>query len=210
MKRGLFVTFEGGDGAGKTTLVKGLTHHLEERGLNVLATRAPGGTPLGQRIRELLLHGQDLQIAKRAEFYLFLADRAQHVEQIILPALEEGRIVLCDRFNDSTIAYQGHARGLSEEQVAAACAFACGDLQPDCTFYLDLPPQIGMERVKKERKGDRIEAETLEFHEKIRASFLRIAKREPQRVTILDASRTPGEVEQHALEKLDALLAAHR
>lgn len=210
MKKGLFVTFEGGDGAGKTTLVRSLTQILEQRGLPVLTTRAPGGTELGERIRDLLLHSKDFCITKRAEFYLFLADRAQHVEQIIRPALEDGRIVLCDRFNDSTIAYQGHARGLSEEKVAAECAFACGGVQPDCTFYLDIPPHIGMQRVQKGGKQDRIEAEAPAFHEEIRRAFLRIANREPQRVHLLDATRPPQEVQTLALEKLDALLAANR
>jgi dTMP kinase len=128
MKRGVFVTFEGGDGAGKTTLVQALARSLAQKGMQTLSTRAPGGTALGERVRELLLHGQEFSIAKRAELYLFLADRAQHVEQVIRPALEEGKIVLCDRFNDSTIAYQGHARGLTEEKVEAECAFACDHL----------------------------------------------------------------------------------
>ncbi len=210
VRRGLFVTFEGGEGAGKTTLVKAISRHLEQRGLPVLLTRAPGGTPLGHTIRDLLLHGQDLEITPQAELYLFLADRAQHVIKMILPALEEGQIVLCDRFNDSTIAYQGCGRGLSEESVAAACLAACQGLQPDCTFYLDLPCKMGMERVKKERSGDRIEEEGLSFHEKIREAFLRIANGNPQRVIVLDASRPAEYVEQQALEKLDALLAAHR
>lgn len=210
MKKGLFVTFEGGDGAGKTTLVQSLARNLEKRELPILLTRAPGGTELGKHIRELLLHGKEYAIAKRAELFLFLADRAQHVEQFIRPALEDGKIVLCDRFNDSTIAYQGHARGLTEKKVADECAFACDGLQPDCTFYLDIAPQDGMQRVQKGGARDRIEAESLEFHEKIRAAFLRIAEKEPERVHVLDASRSPKEVESQALEKLDALLAAHR
>lgn len=207
-KGGFFVTFEGGDGAGKTTLVGNLARRLKEKGLPVVLTRAPGGTDLGQKIRDLLLHGKDYAIAKRAELFLFLADRAQHVEQLIRPALEDGKIVLCDRFNDSTIAYQGHARGLSEDIVAKQCALACDGVQPDCTFYLDIAPQIGLERVQKGGAKDRIEAESLEFHEKIRSAFLRIAKREPERVFILDASLPLKEVERQAWEKLDALLAA--
>ncbi len=210
MKSGLFVTFEGGDGAGKTTLVHGIARILEHRGLPILMTRAPGGTELGQRVRDLLLHGKEYAIAKRAEFYLFLADRAQHVQQLIRPALDEGRIVLCDRFNDSTIAYQGHARGLTEEKVAEECAFACEGLQPDCTFYLDISPKVGMRRIKKVGIRDRIEAESLDFHEKIRNAFLRIAERDKKRVHVLDATRSIKEVEQQALETLDALLAAHR
>lgn len=209
-QRGWFVTFEGGDGAGKTTLVKSLAHILQERGQSFITTRAPGGTPLGQHIRELLLHGQETSLAKRAEFYLFLADRAQHVEQVIRPALEDGCVVLCDRFNDSTVAYQGYARGLSEEKVAAECAFACNGIQPDCTFYLDIAPEVSRERARKKGRHDRIESESLAFHEAIRASFLHIAKREPQRVIVLNAACSPEEVQQQALEKLDALLSTPR
>jgi len=208
VRRGIFITFEGGDGAGKTTLVRSLSHTLEKRGLPIVTTRAPGGTPLGERIRELLLHGKDLEIAKRAEFYLFMADRAQHVVQFIEPALNEGKIVLCDRFNDSTIAYQGHARGISETKVIEECTFACHGIQPDCTFYLDIPPKEALKRAKGGM--DRIESESLAFHEMIREAFLRIAKREPERVHILDATKPPQDVERQAMETLDALLATSR
>lgn len=208
--RGLFITFEGGDGAGKTTLVQGLSRILQEKELSFVSTRAPGGTALGKQIRDLLLHGKEYHIAKRAEFYLFLADRAQHVAEIIRPALEAGQVVLCDRFNDSTIAYQGYGRGLSEEKVAAECAFACEDLQPDCTFYLDIAPKVSMQRAQNKGIHDRIEEEALEFHENIRAAFLRIAKQQPKRVRVLDATRSPEELQQQAWEQIDALLTANR
>ena len=186
----MLITFEGGEGAGKTTLIQRLHIELKSQGKNVLQTRAPGGTQIGSAIRDMLLHIQGL--SSRAELLLFLADRAQHVEEVIAPALKEGRIVLCDRFNDSTLAYQGGARGFDEEWIQKLCAFATDTLQPDLTFYLDIDPEVGLRRVS--RSKDRIESEKLEFHQKIRAAYLRIAKKEPKRFHVLDASKTPEEV----------------
>jgi dTMP kinase len=210
-KEGLFITFEGGDGAGKSTLIGKVFDHLEKEGQTVLKTRAPGGTEIGQEIRNLLLHKQGSPLSKRCELLLFLADRAQHVDQQILPALSEGKIVLCDRFNDSTVAYQGGARGLTPEIVSHLCQFACNGLTPDLTLYLDLDPKIGFERVKKAgMTKDRIESETLEFHQKIRETFRQIAVSEPNRFVILDASKTAEEVFQLAKERIDALLQLNR
>lgn len=210
-KEGLFITFEGGDGAGKTTLIDKVFDHLKKSGEAVFKTRAPGGTEMGKEIRNLLLHKQDSPLSKRCELLLFLADRAQHVDEQILPALQTGQVVLCDRFNDSTIAYQGGARGLTPEVVSHLCNFACNGLSPDLTLYLDLDPKIGFERVKNAGMAkDRIESETLEFHQKIREAFQQIAKNEPTRFRILDASKTSEEVFQRAKEMIDALLQIHR
>ena len=185
--------------------------YLSTLGRDVIKTRAPGGTPLGQEIRNLLLHTKQNPPGARCELLLFLADRAQHVEELILPALEKGKIVLCDRFNDSTIAYQGGARQLKAEVVNTLCQFACNNLQPDLTLYLDLDPKIGFERVKKTGVAkDRIESETLLFHQNIRKSFKEIAKKEPQRFIIIDASMTPQEVFTQAKEKMDAFFKTHR
>jgi dTMP kinase len=210
-KEGLFITFEGGDGVGKSTLIGKVFDHLEKEGQAVLKTRAPGGTEIGQEIRNLLLHKQDASLSKRCELLLFLADRAQHVDEQILPALEKGKIVLCDRFNDSTVAYQGGARGLTPEIVSHLCHFACNGLTPDLTLYLDLDPKIGFERAKQAGMAkDRIESETLEFHQKIRETFRQIADNEPSRFVILDASKTAEEVFQLAKERIDALLQLNR
>ena len=210
-KKGLFITFEGGDGAGKTTLIERIYQSLIQRGCDVVLTRAPGGTEIGKEIRNLVLHKQDAHLSKRCELLLFLADRAQHVEEMILPALNEGKIVLCDRFNDSSIAYQGGARGLTPELVGNLCNFACDGLNPDLTLYLDLDPKIGFERVKKAGMSkDRIESETLAFHQKIREAFKQIAKNEPERFILIDASKSAGEVYNLGQEKIDALLATHR
>ena len=210
-KKGLFITFEGGDGAGKSTLIEKIYRGLIQNGHDVFLTRAPGGTEIGKEIRNLVLHKQDAFLAPRCELLLFLADRAQHVEEVILPALKEGKIVLCDRFNDSSIAYQGGARGLTPGLVGNLCNFACDGLEPDLTLYLDLDPKIGFERAKKAGLSkDRIESEALEFHNKIREAFRQIAKNEPKRFILIDASKSQDEVYNQGQEKIDALLAAHR
>lgn len=211
MSKGLLITFEGGEGAGKSTLMERLFVTLKEKGLAVVKTRAPGGTHVGEVIRNLLLNREEAPLAPRTELFLFLADRAQHVEEIIAPSLKKGQIVLCDRYNDSTITYQGAARGLGEDEVRKLCAFACQGLEPHLTLYLDLDPQIGLKRLQQVKEGkDKIEAETLLFHQKIRQAFHQIAKKEAGRFKILDASRTPDEVFKNALERIDDLLASAR
>lgn len=209
--KGIFITFEGGDGAGKSTLIQKLYHYLKKQGRDVIQTRAPGGTEIGQDIRNLLLHKHDAPLSKRGELLLFLADRAQHVDELILPQLKKGKIVLCDRFDDSTIAYQGGARGFTEALVVKLCDFATGGLSPHLTLYLDLDPKIGFERAQKSRTSkDRIESETLKFHQKIRKSFRKIAKKEPKRFIMIDASQSPDEVYAEAKERIDALLKTRR
>ncbi|MBY0528741.1 MAG: dTMP kinase [Rhabdochlamydiaceae bacterium] len=210
-KRGLFITFEGGEGAGKTTLIESLHAHLKRRKIPSLQTRAPGGTPIGQKIRELVLSKHGISLDKRCELLLFLADRAQHVDEVIKPALKEKQIVLCDRFNDSTVAYQSGARGFDEKLVHFLCSFACDAVQPDLTLYLDLDPKIGFERTKSTRSGkDRIESETLKFHQKIRKAFHKIAKKDPKRFKMIDASKSAADVLTQAMEHIDAFLDTAR
>lgn len=194
-----FISFEGGEGAGKSTLIDSVYRELVLQGKSVLKTRAPGGTDVGEEIRKLLLH-QSTALDARCELFLFLADRSEHVKQIILPALKKDQIVLCDRFNDSTVAYQGAARALDEEKVRELCLFATNGLEPSLTFYLDLDPKIGFQRIKKSKQThDRIESEALGFHEKIRKAFHHIAHLEPDRMVIIDASKTPDEVLKNTL-----------
>lgn len=197
-KRGFFVTFEGGEGAGKTTLIEEIARQLSQEGRRVLKTREPGGTQLGEAIRAILLQ-HEKPISPYAEFSLFLASRAQHVMEVIGPALEEGKVVLCDRFNDSSIAYQGAARGLGMEKVAAFCEFISQGLEPQLTLYLDLDPNLGLKRAAKERKQDRIEAETLLFHQKIREAYLSIHRADPHRFRLIDASQSPAKVFEEAM-----------
>jgi dTMP kinase len=206
MNKGCFITFEGGEGSGKTTLIHSLKKELEGRGYSVLLTREPGGTKLGEEIRVLLLHkNKEALFSSRAELFLFLASRAQHVEEVILPALKQGKIVLCDRFSDSSIIYQGHARGLGIEKISELCLFATQDLQPDLTFYLDVDPKLGFERVKS-RKYDRIESEDFSFHEKIRKGYLLLAEKQ-KRIHVLDAQKDSKNVFIQAKEWIDKAFA---
>lgn len=202
------ITFEGGDGAGKTTLIEKVYQYLEKAGHKVTRTRAPGGTKIGAEIRRLLLSKHEEPISSRCELFLFLADRAQHVDEVIRPALDQHHIVLCDRFNDSTLAYQG-ARGFNEKMLKQLLSFASDSLIPDLTLYLDLDPKIGFQRAKAGRQGqgmDRIESEALAFHRKIRTAFSKIAKREPRRFALIDAELSETQVFEHAKKKIDELL----
>ena len=203
----MFISFEGGEGAGKTTLINHLYDKLTQSGKKVIKTIAPGGTKVGALIREILLDKKEIPLCHRAELLLFLADRSQHVHEIILPALSSQTIVLCDRFNDSTLAYQG-TRGFDLPWLRSLCFFATQNLQPDLTFYLDLDPQKGLNRVKN-RTQDRIEEEALSFHQQIRQAYLSIAKEEPSRFHILSADKPPQEVFLEALKILESYYLAY-
>jgi len=208
MSKSLFITLEGGEGTGKSTLINQLEEVLVSNGHRVVKTREPGGSALGERIRSLLLDcDHTLGISPHAELMLFLAARAQHIEELIKPALLSGSVVLCDRFNDSTIAYQGYARDLGVDYVESLCQLACHGIEPDLTLFLDVEPYIGLERTKKIAKinsaagtVDRIEAETIAFHEKVRDGMHELCKRHPKRIKQLDASRSIDEVFTQALD----------
>ena len=190
-----FITFEGGDGTGKTTQLRALESHL--RGLNrsCVLTREPGGTALGRMLRNVLLEVGDEEIAASSELFLYLADRAQHVKQIIAPALSGGKIVLCDRFSDSTLAYQGYGRGLDLDWLRRLNDTATEGLRPDMSFLLDCPVDVGLARAaRRGAREDRFERENLEFHEKVRQGFLALARAEPKRFRVVDASRPVAEV----------------
>lgn len=204
-KKSLFITFEGGEGAGKSTLISHLDVELRNSGWQTMLTREPGGSALGEHIRLLLLnHDPKTHIAPYAELFLFLAARAQHIEEVIKPALAEGKVVLCDRFNDSTIAYQGYARALGVEAVEELCRVACGGVTPDLTFYLNLDPGKGMERASKQgRVMDRMEGEKMAFHEKVRQGFLDIAAKDRDRVVVIDANQTQEQVFKQAFGIID-------
>ena len=178
---GLFVTFEGVEGAGKTTQIRLLREALEAEGMNVCVTREPGGDAVAEGVRSLLLREE---IVPRAELLLFLASRAQNVEKVIRPHLAEGGVVLCDRYIDSSVAYQGVARGLGREPVEHLNVFATHDLVPDITFLLDLPPEVGLARQKE---WNRMEAESLAFHQRVREGFLQSAANNASRFCVLDA-----------------------
>ncbi|MDJ0652221.1 MAG: dTMP kinase [Simkaniaceae bacterium] len=204
--KGLFVTFEGGEGAGKTTLIQRVYAALSDRGCRVIKTLEPGGTPLGREIRTLLLHAQTISMCASAELFLFLADRAHHVKTVILPALEEGKVVLCDRFNDSTLAYQGAARHLDIKLLRSFCSVATSGLTPDLTFYLDLDPKVGLERARKKDIPDRLEKENIAFHTEVRQGFLSLAKQEPERFYVINGEKGIEDVYQKAMTEIESLL----
>jgi dTMP kinase len=204
LKKGFFITFEGGEGSGKTTLLENIRKYLESKNRNFIFTREPGGTVLGEEIRELVLRKRKEKIAAKAELCLFLASRAQHIQEIILPSLKEGKIVLSDRYNDSSIAYQGFARGLGMEEVIQFSFYIIEDAIPDLTIFLDIDPKIGLSRVKG--NYDRIESEKILFHQKIREGFLILADKFPERIKIIDATLSQEEVFQNAMNYIQKLL----
>ena len=195
-----FVSFEGGDGTGKTTQIHALEDYLVQQGRACVVTREPGGTSLGKLIRQVLLEVSDHEIASSTELFLYLADRAQHVNEIIRPALAAGKIVLCDRFTDSTLAYQGYGRGIDLKLLGQFNDVADGAVRPDLTFLLDCPVTVGLGRtnqrpsVEGQPREDRFERETIDFHEKIRAGFLAMARAEPARFRVIDTTRAAAEV----------------
>jgi dTMP kinase len=195
--RGRFVTFEGVEGCGKSTQLGRLRTWMKEGGIPVLATREPGGTALGRAIRQALLAPGE--VGPEAELLLYEADRAQHVREIIRPALERGLNVLCDRFYDSTTAYQAFGRGLDGERVVELNAWAAGGLVPDLTLLFDLPVEEGLRRARRGGGGDRLEREALAFHERVRGGFLELARREPARFRIIPPS-TIEEVHARVVE----------
>ncbi len=197
MTKGLFITFEGGDGCGKTTQINLLDEYLQSKGYKTLVTREPGAKGLGVKLREILLN-YDGEVSPTCESFLFLADRAQHVDCIIKPALKDGVIVLCDRHTDSTVAYQGYGRGLDLEQIHKLNNIATSGLKPDLTIVLDVDVETSQSRVGKEK--DRMESAGIEFFERVRNGFLEIAKQEPQRVKVINSAESIENIHKQILE----------
>jgi len=204
----MFITVEGIEGSGKSTLLKALHTFFEQKNKAVLVTREPGGSGLGQKLRSIVLNS-DEKICSQAELFLFLADRAQHIEDIICPALAKGDIVLCDRYVDSTIAYQGYGRGMDVNLLETFNNLATKNILPQITFLLDLPPQMGLERAKSRNHLEntttsegRFEAEEISFHTRIRNGFLELAQKQAHRFIILDATKTPEKVAKQATDAL--------
>lgn len=191
MEKGLFITFEGADGCGKTTQLMMLAKYLEEKGYDVLVTREPGAKGLGEKIREILLN-YDGEVSSQCEAFLFLADRAQHMDVIVKPAVEKGRIVLCDRHTDSTIAYQGYGRGLDIKRINMLNNIATSGRKPDLTIVFDIDVETSMKRVGTQK--DRLESAGIEFHNRVRNGYIEIAHQEPERVKVVDASKSIEEI----------------
>ncbi|ARS49674.1 dTMP kinase [Ectopseudomonas hydrolytica] len=207
---GLFITLEGPEGAGKSTNREYLAERLRERGVDVVLTREPGGTPLAERIRELLLDPSDEPMAADTELLLVFAARAQHLQQVIRPALAKGCVVLCDRFTDATYAYQGGGRGLSIERIAQLEQFVQGELRPDLTLIFDLPVEVGLARAAARGRLDRFEQEGRGFFEAVRQAYLQRAAQAPQRYRVLDAGQTLAQVQADIDALLPSLLEACR
>ena len=197
MKKGMFITFEGADGCGKTTQMKLLAEYLEKKGIDVVLTREPGATGLGEKVREILLNYEG-PVSDRCESFLFLADRAQNIDIIVNPAVEEGKVVLCDRHIDSTVAYQGYGRGLDIERINMLNNIATNGRKPDLTFVFDIDVETSMARVGKEK--DRMESAGKDFHNRVRQGYLELAKQEPQRIKIIDAAKSIEEIHAEVIK----------
>lgn len=198
----MFITLEGIEGSGKSTQILHVYNFLNKLGLKCIMTREPGGTRIGGKIRSILLDPESSGMNPAAELLLYTADRVQHIQEIILPVIEGGGIVICDRYFDATLAYQGVARGLDMSLIMDLHKLICRDLKPDLTFLLDLTPDTGLHRAWKQLKSgsrtdteSRFEHETLAFHKRVRAGYLAIAEKEPERFRIIDASQSPDQVQ---------------
>ncbi len=205
MQTGLFVTLEGPEGAGKTTNRQFLADHLQQAGYQVVLTREPGGTGLAEKIRELLLARHDESMAVDTELLLMFAARAQHLQQLIRPALAQGKIVLCDRFTDATYAYQGGGRGIDQQRIAVLENFVQGQLRPDLTVLFDLPVEVGMARARQRGALDRFELEQQEFFAAVRNNYLQRAQAEPKRFRLINAGLPLEQVQQQLLPLLQEM-----
>ncbi|MGD2082870.1 MAG: dTMP kinase [Chromatiales bacterium] len=206
-KRGRFITVEGIEGAGKSTSLSFIRSRLEAAGRDVVPTREPGGTPLGEEIRALLLAHRDGGMSADAELLLMFAARAEHIARGIRPALDAGRWVLCDRFTDATFAYQGGGRGIPDERIRRVRDWVHGGFDPDLTLVLDLPVELGLRRAGRRSSPDRFERETRGFFERVRAAYQRIAREEPQRVRIIDAGLPLEQVQTQIAATIDPFVA---
>lgn len=199
MMQGLFITFEGPDGCGKTTQMKLLAEYFEKKGKEVVLTREPGGKGLGEKVRDILLN-YDGEVSDRCESFLFLADRAQNIDIIVNPAVKEGKIVLCDRHIDSTVAYQGYGRGLNIDRINMLNNLATNGKKPDLTLVFDVDVETSMKRVGKEK--DRMESAGIDFHNRVRKGYLELAKQEPKRIKVLDATKSIEEIHKDVINIL--------
>ena len=203
MKKGLFITLEGADGCGKTTQLNLLKEYLTSRGYEIVVTREPGGKGLGEKLREILLN-YDGEVSDRCEAFLYLADRAQNIDTIIKPAINSGKIVLCDRLTDSSVAYQGYGREQNIDNINMLNELAVNGVHPDLTIVFDIDTETSMARVGAEK--DRLESAGIEFHKRVRNGYLEIAKKNPQRIKVVDASQTIEDVQRDVIKIIEEVL----
>ncbi|MDP6198067.1 MAG: dTMP kinase [Porticoccaceae bacterium] len=208
--RGKFITIEGTEGVGKTTNIQYIQDWLQAKGLSFVATREPGGTPLAEQIRDLLLAPREELVCNTAELLLMFAGRAQHLDQVIEPNLEQGLWVLCDRFTDATYAYQGAGRNMSDNLIAELETIVQGDLRPDLTLILDVPVELGLKRASDRSEPDRFEQEKTAFFQSVRNGYLRIAQQDPERCVVIDASQSLASVQHDIQTALEAFWLASR
>lgn len=201
----MFITFEGGEGAGKSTAIKRIVEKLTSEGYEIVLTREPGGTPIAEEIRNVILDKKNTAMDPRTEALLYAASRRQHLVEKVIPALKEGKLVLCDRFLDSSLAYQGGARGIGIDTVYKMNLFATEGMLPDLTILFDIKPEEGLARIaaNSQREVNRLDVEKLTFHNKVRDSFHELAKKFPERFVIVDASKTPDEVFEDAYKAIE-------
>lgn len=206
--KGVFITIEGPEGAGKTTIIQMLARQLELNGYNVVQTREPGGIDIAEQIRHVILAKENTAMDPRTEALLYAAARRQHLVEKVKPALEQGAIIICDRFIDSSLAYQGFARGLGVDEVFSINQFAIEDMMPILTLYFDIDPELGLRRINqhKGREVNRLDLETIEFHQRVREGYLQLVKRFSDRIQVVDASKTVDEVYLTALTKIKTIL----
>lgn len=205
----MFITFEGPEGSGKTTQIRLFAEFLRARGYDVLTTREPGGTEISDQIRAVLVNLRNTAMHPRTEILLFQAARAQLVEQVIRPALSRGTLVLSDRYADSTLAYQGYGHGYPLEELRRLIAFATGGLIPDLTFLLDVNPAQGLERKQREGEWNRLDAYDLGFHQRVRAGYLEMARAEPHRWVVVDATQSIEVIQNDIRRRFEQRLASH-
>ncbi len=208
MKTGRLITFEGGEGSGKTTQMTLLADTLRRKGLPLVCTREPGGTPLGDKIRHLILEPSDdgAGVDMRSEFFLYLASRAQHVKEVLLPALAAGKIVFCDRFSDATLAYQGYGRALPLDEIKTMMAFASYGLVPDLTLFFDIAPDLALPRLSGRKEINRLDREALSFHERVYRGYKTLIRDDEKRIFVIDATVSIEAVSRKIREKIDAFL----
>lgn len=208
MKRGILITVEGGEGAGKTSVLKELHKALQNLGYDVIATREPGGSMIAEQIRSVILNENNTAMDRHTEALLYAAARRQHLVERVIPALEQGKIILCDRFIDSSLAYQGYARGIGIDQVLSINRFAIGDYFPDLTLFFDVCPEVGLARIAndKGREINRLDKETIHFHQKVREGFLEVQKRYQERIKVIDANQSFEQVVQESIDIVTSYL----
>lgn len=203
---GLFITMEGPDGSGKSTVTRLLTEYLKEKGYEIVITREPGGTRISENIRNMILDNRNYKMSAVTEALLYAASRAQHVHQKIKPALEKGKVIICERFVDSSLVYQGIGRKLGIEKIKEINDFATQNIEPDITIFFDIPPELAADRRRNRRKKDRLEKESITFHKEVYKGYVKLAKMYPERITVIDATQNVDNTFKQVQELVEKLL----